>query len=266
MCLASIDFSRHQSGVIDISIAVKSLNPLNERDASKVARQLRDAILMLELRPGSILDEATLADSLSVSRTPVREAIIQLIADGLVVRDGRSAKVAPLDFDDLPKLYDALLIASRMIHRLAAQNRTDHDLEEIQKQKTLFEEAVTSGDSVGRSETNFALHMAIARAADNRHFCAFYEQTLIGSIRIARACFASNASDATPDLKQHLDETIRQHDLIFDAIKLQDVERSDEYAVLHHNLTKQRIKRILFSGTPVLENGDLSLATEWHVP
>lgn len=257
--------ARFQAGVVDIKIARKAANLMNERDAWKVTRQLRDAILRLELRPGSILDEAALAESLSVSRTPVREAIIQLIADGLVVRDGRSAKVAPLDFDDLPKLYDALLIASRMIHRLAAQNRTDHDLEEIFKQKTLFEEAVASGDGVGRSETNFALHMAIAKAADNRHFSAFYEQTLIGSIRIARACFAGNVGDAAPDLQQHLDETVRQHDLIFDAIKMRDVERSDEYATLHHNLTKQRIKRILFAGAPVLE-GDLSLAVDWHFP
>ena len=110
---------------------------MTERDAWKVTRELRDAILRLELRPGRSLDEAAIAEALSVSRTPVREAIIQLIADGLVVREGRSAKVAPLDFDDLPKLYDALLIASRMVHRLAAQNRTDEDLKRITDQMEL---------------------------------------------------------------------------------------------------------------------------------
>lgn len=238
---------------------------MSERDAWKVTRQLRDAILTLELRPGKSLDEAALAESLSISRTPVREAIIQLISDGLVVRDGRSAKVAPLDFDDLPKLYDALLVASRMIHRLAAQNRTTADLAEISRQRDLFKDAVASGDDVGRSETNFSFHMAIAKAADNRHFQAFYEQTLIGSIRIARACFAGDVSNEAPDLQQHLAETVRQHDLILDAIEMRDVERSDEYATMHYNLTKRRIKRILFSGSPALE-GDLGLAGEWHLP
>ncbi|RJT32676.1 GntR family transcriptional regulator [Mesorhizobium waimense] len=238
---------------------------MTERDAWKVTRELRDAILRLELRPGRSLDEAALAEALSVSRTPVREAIIQLIADGLVVREGRSAKVAPLDFDDLPKLYDALLIASRMVHRLAAQNRTDDDLKRITEQMELFKDAVASGDGVGRSETNFSFHMAIAKAADNRHFSGFYEQTLIGSIRIARACFVSAANEDENDVRLHLAETVRQHDLIFDAIKAHDAERADEYATLHHNLTKQRIKRIMFSGAPVL-NGKLDLAVEWNLP
>lgn len=238
---------------------------MSERDAWKVARELRDAILRLELRPGRSLDEAALAESLSVSRTPVREAIIQLIADGLVVREGRSAKVAPLDFDDLPKLYDALLIASRVVHRLAAEKRTEDDLAKIAEQVGLFKEAVASGDGVGRSEANFAFHMAIANAADNRHFAAFYEQTLIGSIRIARACFAGNTVDNEDDIREHLKETIRQHDLIFDAIVARDAEKSDEYATLHHNLTKQRIKRILFASSPVLGEG-LKLTGEWNLP
>lgn len=238
---------------------------MSERDAWKVARELREAILRLELRPGRSLDEAALAESLSVSRTPVREAIIQLIADGLVVREGRTAKVAPLDFDDLPKLYDALLIASRVIHRLAAQNRTDDDLAKIAEQMNLFKKEVASGEGVGRSETNFAFHMAIAHAADNRHFAAFYEQTLIGSIRIARACFAGNTNDDENDIRKHLDETVRQHDLIFDAIVARDAEKADEYATLHHTLTKQRIKRILFASSPVL-GGGLDLIGEWNLP
>ena len=74
----------------------------DERDGSKVARQIREAILRLELRPGAVLDEADLAATMNVSRTPVREAIIQLISDGLVERQGRKALVATLDFDEVP--------------------------------------------------------------------------------------------------------------------------------------------------------------------
>ena len=98
------------------------------RDGERVAKEIRTSIVRLQLRPGQNLDEAELSEALGVSRTPVREAIIQLIADGLVVRDGRKARVAPLDLDEVPKLYDALLMSSRMIQRLAAQNRTEDDL------------------------------------------------------------------------------------------------------------------------------------------
>src|SRR5690606_10869387 len=120
-------------------------------DGGRVAKILRDAILKIELRPGVILDEAELGARLNVSRTPVREAIIQLVADGLVVRQGRKAKVAPLDFDDVPRLYDALLISSRLVNRLAAENRTSRDLKAMLKHLKLFEESLESGNGLVRS-------------------------------------------------------------------------------------------------------------------
>jgi DNA-binding GntR family transcriptional regulator len=70
---------------------------MTERDGTHVEKWIREAILRLKLRPGQVLDEARLSEELMVSRTPVREAIIKLIADGLIIRDGRKAKVTPLD-------------------------------------------------------------------------------------------------------------------------------------------------------------------------
>lgn len=225
-----------------------------ERDGVKVARQIRNAILRLEYRPGQGLDEAVLSEALGVSRTPVREAIIQLIADGLVVRDGRKAMVAPLDFDDVPKLYDALLFSSRMIHRLAATNRTRADLQAIKENLLWFERSAKESNGVERSEANLAFHQSISRAGNNRYFASFYEQALIGTIRLARACFA-NTSDASDDadaatLEAHLEETIRQHQLIYSAIEAQNVEESDATAVLHYDLTKARVEKVLFKGSP----------------
>lgn len=237
---------------------------MSERDGIKIARQLRDSILRLELRPGEGLDEADVASALGVSRTPVREAIIQLIADGLVVRDGRKAKVAPLDFDDVPKLYDALLISSRMIQRLAAENRTDRDLKDIEKQMRRFERSIEGSNGVERSEANLAFHVAISAGAKNRYFSAFYEQTLVGTIRLARACFANYAefggTEESDELQAHLRETARQHRLIFDAIEAQDPERADELAIVHYRLTKQRTEKVLFEGSRTLSiSPDLSL-------
>ncbi len=65
---------------------------MSERDGRKVTQRLRDAILRLQYLPGQNLDETELSEKLGVSRTPVREAIIQLIADGLVpgITDPRS--------------------------------------------------------------------------------------------------------------------------------------------------------------------------------
>ncbi|MEI4488429.1 GntR family transcriptional regulator [Frigidibacter sp. MR17.14] len=243
---------------------------MSERDGEKVAALLREAILRLDLRPGVILDEAEVGARLGVSRTPVREAIIQLIADGLVVREGRKAKVAPLDFDDVPKLYDALLISSRLVHRQAALRRTTADLKAIRAAGAAFEAACASGDGVKRSEDNFAFHAAIAAAADNHYLARFYIEALIGTMRLARACFATTDEETAramkTDLDSHLSETMRQHQEIIEAIERRDATRSDELAVIHYELTKNRVIEVLFShGQEFTAIKDLSLDT-WDIP
>lgn len=245
---------------------------MSERDGSKVTQILRDAILKLDLRPGAILDEADVAARLKVSRTPVREAIIQLVADGLVVREGRKAKVAPSDFDDVPKLYDALLISSRLVNRLAAENRTASDLKEIAKHKKTFEESVEGGNGLILSEANLQFHKAISAAAANKYIAAFYTQALVGTIRLARACFSSAhefGEEPNSALRKHLAETVKQHNSIYDAIEARDVEAADTLAIMHYQLTKQRMITVLFSQSAALTDiPDMSLDTwaGWKAP
>lgn len=238
--------------------------PVDERDGQKVARRLREAILRLELRPGVVLDEADLAERMEVSRTPVREAIIQLISDGLVQRQGRKAIVATMDFDEVPKLYDALLVSSRLIHRLAAEHRNDEDLAAIKKAMLEFEGSAGASNGVERSEANLRFHLAISIAAHNRYFSSFYDNVLLGTIRLARACFAQTSTveylnPATRDeLAAHLKETERQHRLLYEVILAQDVELADRLAVEHYSLTRNRVEKVLFKSDPVIEGFDLS--------
>lgn len=238
---------------------------MTERDGPKVAQRLRDSILRMELRPGAILDEAELATRLDVSRTPIREAIIQLISEGLVVREGRKAKVAPLDFDEVPKLYDALLVSSRLVHRLAAEKRTKADLVQMEKHLLAFEASIHNGNGVLRSEANQDFHKAISQAAGNRYISDFYETALIGTIRLARACFTGahefGDGESSKELQRHLATTVDQHRQIYDAIVAKNVALSDELAVEHYRLTKQRMMKVLFNRSPSLDIGDLSLDT-----
>ena len=235
-----------------------------KRDGSKVVQTLGDSILRMELRPGKILDEAELASWLDVSRTPIREAIIQLIADGLVVRDGRKAKVAPLDFDEVPKLYDALLVSSRLVHRLAAENRTESDLALMKSHMVAFEASVDVGNGVIRSEANQKFHKAISQAAHNRYISDFYERALVDTIRLARACFSSapefDDNSGNSELQRHLATTVAQHREIYEALAIHDVSTADELAVKHYELTKKRMIKVLFDGSRSMSGlEDLSL-------
>lgn len=228
------------------------------RDGNKVYHRMRAAILRLELRPGAPIEEAGFAEAYEVSRTPVREAIIQLVADGLVVRDGRIARVAPLDFDDVPRLLDALLTASRLVHRLAAEHRAPEDIAAIEAAMRAFEAQCDGGDGLLRSELNMAFHLRISAASRNRYIQAFYEATLSAQIRLARACFSGDDGEGqttgAPDGETagHLAETARQHRQIVEAIRAGDVEGADRLAVAHEMLSRQRLQSKLFTQDPAL--------------
>src|ERR671918_803387 len=81
---------------------------------------LRTEIINLVLPPGQLLDETMLAERFDLSRSPVREALIRLAGDDLVVTlPNRSTIVAPIDVIAFPKYVEALDIAQRINTRLA---------------------------------------------------------------------------------------------------------------------------------------------------
>ena len=100
-----------------------------EPGSERVYALLRQQILRLDLRPGEELDEGAVSSRFSVSRTPVREALIRLTAEGLVISArGRGARVAPLDIGDLRAFFEGLDILQRSVTRLAALRRITADV------------------------------------------------------------------------------------------------------------------------------------------
>lgn len=189
---------------------------------------LRDEILALTLQPSQLLDETTLADRFGMSRSPVREALIRLAGEGLVVTlSNRSTIVAPIDVTSFPKYVEALDIAQRMNTRLAAELRSEADLRQIAKRQKDFEAAARTGNHLAMSEANKQFHMAIAAAGRNPYLSAFYERLLDQGRRM---------------LHLHFDYIERTHDgylltgehaEMLAAIRARDVERADALAHAH---------------------------------
>lgn len=192
---------------------------------------LRTEILALTLPPGQLLDETSLAERFDLSRSPVREALIRLAAEELVVTlPNRSTIVAPIDLASFPKYVDALDIAQRVTTRLAAELRTEADLATMASRQRKFEAAVKSGDHLAMSETNKDFHMAIALAGRNPYFTSFYEKLLDQGRRMLHLHF--EFLERTHEGYLLTDE---HHELLA-AIKAKDVERADKLA---HDHTRQ---------------------------
>src|SRR5690606_27242041 len=92
--------------------------------ASDVAyARLRSEIIDWQLEPGTPLSEIETAERLGVSRTPVREALARLTAEGLVSSVGRTARVAPLSLELVIELYELREALETHAARLAARRR-----------------------------------------------------------------------------------------------------------------------------------------------
>lgn len=190
---------------------------------------LRNEILALVLEPGQLLDETTLADRFNMSRSPVREALIRLSGDGLVVTlSNRSTIVAPIDIMSFPKYVEALDIAQRMNTRLAAELRNDADLKAIAKRQKEFEASVRSGSHLAMSGANKAFHMAIAAAGKNSYLAGFYDRLLDQGRRMLHLHF--EYLERSPEGGNLLTD---EHVEMLEAIRVRDVERADSLAHAH---------------------------------
>jgi DNA-binding GntR family transcriptional regulator len=192
---------------------------------------LRDEILSMRLTPGQPLDETSLASRFGMSRSPVREALIRLAGEDLVViLPNRSTIVAPLDVMSFPKYVEALDIAQRMNTRLAAELRTEEDLKVIARRQKDFEAAVKSGRHLAMSETNKQFHMAIAAAGRNPYLANFYERLLNQGRRMLHLHFEflERTHEGYLLTDEHVD--------MLEAIRARDVEKADRLA---HGHTRQ---------------------------
>ncbi|MDZ4310907.1 MAG: GntR family transcriptional regulator [Cypionkella sp.] len=189
---------------------------------------IRDEILSLALRPGALLDETSLAERFTMSRSPVREALIRLAGEDLVVMlANRSTIVAPIDVTSFPKYIEALDIAQRMNTRLAAELRTEADLKAITQRQKEFVAAVKTGKHLAMSEANKLFHMAVADAGKNPYLTAFYERLLDQGRRMLHLHF--QYIERTHDGYLLTDEHVE----MLEAIRARDVARADALAAAH---------------------------------
>jgi DNA-binding GntR family transcriptional regulator len=137
---------------------------------AKLREQIVQEIITAQLPPGARLDEQELAKRFGVSRTPVREALRELAATGLVViRPHRGATVAGITSERLSELFEALVEVESLCARLAALKMTR---EERLRLSAIHEEAreivVTDPDAF--FDLNERFHAAIYRGARNSLF------------------------------------------------------------------------------------------------
>lgn len=216
---------------------------LPERKRGEGARYvydvLRDDILSLTLAPGSPIDEIQLSERLKMSRTPIREALVRLAAEGLITTlPNRSSVVAPIDFLGLGAYFDALTLMYRVTTRLAAEFHTDEDLLTIRAEQDRFAEAVTRQDALAMIGTNRDFHAAIAEAGRNPYYTGLFCRLLDEGRRLLRLYYLSFEDRLPPAY-------VTEHETIIAAIAARDIELCDRLGKAHADQIVAQIRLMI---------------------
>lgn len=189
----------------------------------QVAEQLRQRIFQRELEPGSWIDELKIAEQMGISRTPLREAIKVLAAEGLVtMKVRRGAYVTEMSDKDLRDVYHLLALLESDAAAVVAERATVQQLQALQ---TLHEELERSAHDRDQFFTvNERFHMQLLALADNR-----WRDQLVADLRKVMKLNRHNSL-----LKQgRIAESLQEHRTIMQALHARQPETARQALQAH---------------------------------
>jgi len=207
---------------VDI-IDLKIRDYKNAREAA--FEKIKEAIIKGHFKPGEKLVEQTLAQEMGVSRTPVREAIRRLEAEGFVVSIPRKGVVVSrADKEEIVQLYSIRAELEGLAARWAIENADEDDMRKLDEAISRMEETAASGDLDGVVQSNALFHDAIAQASKSRILC-----TLLKTLQdnIQRFRFQSLHLPGRPEA------ALAEHKEIVAAIKEKKTEEADRLLKEH---------------------------------
>jgi len=189
---------------------------------SRIAKQIRDAILSGSLKEGSKLVERNLAGELGASLTAVREGLIELEWEGFIVKKKNSGThVIKLSPADVEKIFETRAVIESHAFAVAAANATAEDLEQLAKAYDGMLDAARNQDARLYNQKDVAFHSAVWRATHNdfleaalkRAILPYFSYTAIRIGSVNPFLLHRDAADHSPllqALQQHNAEAARQ--------------------------------------------------------
>lgn len=189
----------------------------------EVAEQLRQRIFRRELEPGSWIDELKIAEEFGISRTPLREALKVLAAEGLVtMKVRRGAYVTEMSEKDLRDVYHLLSLLESDAAGVVARQASAAQLQSLQELHTRLEQAVHDRERFFALNEQF--HMLVLDLADNR-----WRSQVVSDLRKVMKLNRHNSL-----FKQgRMEDSLREHRTILAAITTHDAGAATQAMQTH---------------------------------
>jgi DNA-binding GntR family transcriptional regulator len=191
----------------------------------QVAHRLRQMLVENRIAPGAKLNERELAELLQVSRTPLREAIKMLAAEGLVeLLPNRGAIAVALSEADVLNTFEVIAGLEAQSGELAAERITEDEFNEIQAMHFEMLAAYTRRDLSTYYNLNARIHNAINAAAKNPVLSAVYNQV---NARLQALRFRTNQDEAK------WKRALKEHEQMILALAARDPKAMREVLLTH---------------------------------
>lgn len=213
-------------------------NPRPPSLAERIYAQLKDDIFEFRLMPGDRFSEGEIAERMSASRTPVRQALHRLQREGFLEVHFRSGwQVRPLDFALFDELYELRIVLELEAVRRLCQRPTDEHPPALQKLERTWivqkEDQLQDGAAVSRLDEAF--HCQLLEAAGNREMARVHRE-VSEKIRILRRLDFTQA--------QRIDLTYAEHAQILQAILTHHSEEAQQLLKSHIEVSKAEVHSI----------------------
>jgi DNA-binding GntR family transcriptional regulator len=190
---------------------------------SQIASLLRREIYLGRLRPGTRLGQQELCEQFGTSRMPVRDALRELVYDGLLVRDGaRQVVVAPLHRADLLDSFQIEGMLNGMAAARATANATQEDFQRLEEFHGGMLRCAGSGDYAEMARLNWQFHRYINRLAGSRK--------LLAALRVVSLDVPRDYLTQLPEWAQ---KSNREHEAIINAMKSHDSKGAEALMTRH---------------------------------
>lgn len=240
------------------------LNPLNDAPADKqvfgnltigdaatdstslprmLYDQLRANILIGNLESGQVLRQEELARRFNVSRVPLREALSQLEADGLIeTRPRRGYVVTALDSDEIVEVFELRMVLEEHAGRIAAQSRTAQDIADIER---IIKEMDALDPRAPEFQTqwtllNYEFHNRIIASSRRKRLTK-----IAGTLRSMTESYVRMEIDLTGDA----DDAGKEHREMLEALRAGDARGLAELSKEHVESTARRLLKGLRART-----------------
>ncbi|WP_028559593.1 GntR family transcriptional regulator [Paenibacillus pinihumi] len=203
--------------------------PARTTAKDRALSQLQKWIIEGTLQPDEKLNDAEIANALGVSRTPVREALQLLEAQGLVqMFPGKDTRVTTINKHEISKLYEPLEALHAVAVKSAANNIQPEQIRQLRELNLSFSESIMDKDPYQALKYDEQFHDLILEIADNPYIISFCS-SLQMHIRRFKFLF----------LNQPLGQTqtaVHEHEEIIQALEVQDAEKAAR--IIKQNLTR----------------------------